>query len=366
MARLSEAQRIKIWATFQSLQTIKGTAHAVGCSPKAVRLWVERMKREKHLRSRPSRGRPSLISDAAATQLLHAMEHEGMHSQQAAQSVVLQGTLPSAPSKPTIIKAVQRAARLTGKPLVCRRGLPKKELTADTRAKRVAFALKWQKVKDWSKVVFTDRAKFPFTFPGVQVPSCKWVRRGQAWTVLKPNKASVVNLYCGLTPWGMTKPHLVTGTTGLKHSFPFTNKQGKEARNITASEYEQVVKQTLLPSAQSIYSIRGQSSFTFQQDNDPTHRGTRGWIKEWQKKRGMVELMDPWPPNSPDLNPIENVWAWVNQKVRQKGCCSFKEFQAEVLNTLKNIPQPYITNLYDSMPRRISKVLEEKGGKTGY
>lgn len=76
--------------------------------------------------------------------------------------------------------------------------------------------------------------------------------------------------------------------------------------------------------------------------------------------------MDPWPPNSPDLNPIENVWAWVNQKVRKRGCSSFKEFQAEVLNTLQNIPKAFITNLYASMPRRISKVLEQKGGKIGY
>lgn len=104
----------------------------------------------------------------------------------------------------------------------------------------------------------------------------------------------------------------------------------------------------------------------FQKDNDLTHKGNRGWIKELKKNRGMVELMDPWPPNSPDLNPIENVWSWVNQKVRQKGCSSFKEFQAEVLNTLKNIPQSFITNLYASMPRRISKVLEEEGGKISY
>lgn len=366
MVRLSEAQRVRIWATYQRLKTIKGTAHAVGCSPKAVRLWVHRMATQQTLKSRPSRGRPSMISAAAAAQLLQAMEHEGMHAEQAAQSLVLKGTLLSAPSKTTIIKAAQRAARLTGKPLVCRRGQPKKELTADTRAKRVAFALKWRKVKDWSQVVFTDRAKFPFTFPGIQVPSCKWVRRGEDWTAPKPNKASVVNLYCGLTPWGMTKAHLVTGTTGLKHSSPFTNKQGKEARNITASEYKTVVEKTLLPSAQSIYSARGQSSFKFQQDNDPTHRGTRGWIKEWKKKRGMVELVDPWPPNSPDLNPIENIWAWVNQKMRKKGCSSFKEFQAELLLTLKTIPQHVITNLYKSMPRRISQVLEKEGDKIKY
>lgn len=366
MSHLEEPQRIKIWTTFQRVKTFKGTARAVGCSPKAVKLWVERMRTEKTLKSRPSRGRPSLISAEAAAQLLHAVEHDGMHAEQAAQSLVLQGTLPTAPHKTTIIRAVQNAARLTGKPLVCRRGLPKKELTADTRAKRVAFAQQWKKEKNWERVVFTDRAKFAFSFPGVQVPSCKWVRRGEDWTAPKPNKASVVNLYCGLTPWGMTEAHLVTGTTGLKHSQPFTNKQGKEARNITASEYKSVVEDTLLPSAQATFINKGQYSFVFQQDNDPTHKGAKGWIKAWKLKRGTVGLVDPWPPNSPDLNPIENIWSYVNRKVRQKGCSSFNEFKDQVLHTLNTIPKSVITNLYKSMPKRMRQVLEKKGGKIKY
>jgi hypothetical protein len=366
MTQLSEAQRVKIWTTFQRLQTIQGTANAVSCSPKTVRLWVKRMDSEQTLQSRPNRGRTSLISSAAAAELVHAMEHQGMHAEQAAQSLVLKGTLSHVPHKSTIIRAAQKAARLTGKPLVCRRGLPKKQLTADTRAKRVAFAQQWQHVKDWRQVVFSDRAKFPFSFPGVQVPSCKWVRRGESWTAPKPNHASVVNLYCGLTIWGMTKPHIVTGTTGLKHTQPFLNKQGKEARNITASEYQEVLEKTLLPSAQRKLSDRGQCSFTFQQDNDPTHRGAKGWIKKWSKQRVKVMFMDNWPPNSPDLNPIENVWAWVNRKVRAKGCSSFKEFQAEVLNTLNHIPQTLINHLYESMPRRIKQVLEKEGDKIQY
>ena len=56
----------------------------------------------------------------------------------------------------------------------------------------------------------------------------------------------------------------------------------------------------------------------------------------------------------------------MNKKVREKGCSSFKEFQAEVLLTLKNIPQSFITNLYDSMPKRISQVLEKDGDKIKY
>ena len=66
-------------------------------------------------------------------------------------------------------------------------------------------------------------------------------------------------------------------------------------------------------------------------------------IKEWDEKtscrrsgsRATVNLLPNWPPNSPDLNLIENVWAWVQARVDEKGCKNFAEFKAEVLQQLR-------------------------------
>ena len=59
----------------------------------------------------------------------------------------------------------------------------------------------------------------------------------------------------------------------------------------------------------------------YQQDNGPSHKLDSSHINAWNSLHGSaVELLPNWPPTSPDLNPIEIVWGWMEAKINDTGC----------------------------------------------
>ncbi|GFT41358.1 uncharacterized protein TNCV_628961 [Trichonephila clavipes] len=71
----------------------------------------------------------------------------------------------------------------------------------------------------------------------------------------------------------------------------------------------------------------------------------------------------PWPARSPDLSPIEHVWR------RWEGNCSRRdtgELTAQMQRLWQDLPQGVISDLIESMPRRISACIAARGGFTTY
>jgi hypothetical protein len=102
---------------------------------------------------------------------------------------------------------------------------------------------------------------------------------------------------------------------------------------------------------------------TLQQDNAPCHkaRATINFINEQS-----IDLL-PWPPYSPDLNPIENLWGIIKMKIREEGIGSTTELTTR---TLQIWGSPEIkevcATLVESMPRRLSLCIRARGGYTKY
>ncbi len=75
--------------------------------------------------------------------------------------------------------------------------------------------------------------------------------------------------------------------------------------------YQEMLEHFMLPSADQLFK---DAEFIFQQDLAPAH--TAKSTKNWLNDHG-VGVLD-WPANSPDLNPIENLWGIVKRKMRNE------------------------------------------------
>ncbi len=115
----------------------------------------------------------------------------------------------------------------------------------------------------------------------------------------------------------------------------------------------------MLPSADQIFN---DADFIFQQDLAPSH--TAKSTKSWLNDHGFGVL--DWPANSPDLNPIENLWGIVKRKMRHKRSKNSDELKATVKETWTCIPPQQCHKLITSMPHQIEAVIKVKRAPTKY
>ena len=74
-----------------------------------------------------------------------------------------------------------------------------------------------------------------------------------------------------------------------------------------------------------------------------------------------IKLLYPWPPNSPDLNPIEHVWSWIANYVNGHRPSNRQQLVDLIQKGWKNIPQCTIQSYFDNLPARLQAV-ENAGG----
>ena len=70
-----------------------------------------------------------------------------------------------------------------------------------------------------------------------------------------------------------------------------------------------------------------------------------------------------WPPQSPDLNPIENIWAIIKQKLYSENSfpSSRKEIIDGVIKYWEEIDGDLLKRLSDSIPKRLREVKRLNG-----
>lgn len=125
---------------------------------------------------------------------------------------------------------------------------------------------------------------------------------------------------------------------------------------VDSKEYQRVLDAGL----PMIYSTR----FTFQQDG-ATYCHTSHSTMQYLQQR-QVRVLPNWPPQSPDLSPIENLWNMLKRQVRERNPMTQQHLWVIVEEEFHRIPSAFISDLYDSIPKRIASVVAHKVGNTSY
>ena len=110
----------------------------------------------------------------------------------------------------------------------------------------------------------------------------------------------------------------------------------------------------------------GHKQYLFQQDNAPPHvaRRTLEWLED------KVYLLTDWPPHSPDLSPVEMMWALAKARIDTSDVRTAADLFHKVEEVWKSIPRDVVDNMVSSFEARLRAVCTLRGdslnGHWGY
>jgi transposase len=127
---------------------------------------------------------------------------------------------------------------------------------------------------------------------------------------------------------------------------------------INALAYKEVLKTVVKP---WIDSIRNGRPYVFQQDSAPSHKAklTQEWMAE-----NFHDHITPniWPPNSPDLNPLDYyVWSVVEREVNEHPHTTKESLKAAILRIMTNINKDHLIKACKRFRSRIEAVIAAEG-----
>lgn len=129
-----------------------------------------------------------------------------------------------------------------------------------------------------------------------------------------------------------------------------------------SKKYIEVMETALEPSLDMMFGDTNLDGVRFQQDNAPCHKSRA--TMSWFEKNG-IELLS-WPPQSPDLNPIEHLWSILKRKIREHSITSKETLKNCLIQEWNAITPEECKMLVSSLPKRIRAVIKAKGFTTKY
>lgn len=220
-------------------------------------------------------------------------------------------------------------------------------LTRAHRVARLRFArqhVNWN-VNDWANILFTDESRFSIFGSDRRIP----VYRREGERFAQCNIRSARNFGGGsIMVWG--------GICLEGHTELAVFRRG----SLTADRYiRDVLEEHVIPFA-PVIGI----NFVLMHDNARPHaaRITTDYLREV----GIQALA--WPAVSPDLNPIEHVWEYLERRIRSRNIApdSLDDLEHALLEEWETLDMEFVRNLIRSLPQRMRAVIRARGGNTRY
>ena len=304
-------------------------ANKLKISKSSVSMWIKRYRETGTVDDIPKAGRPRLTTKKQDERIVQVASSLECHSATEIAKKVTRFKVHVSP------RTITR--RVTEKGMVYGSTLAKPLLSAKNRKKR----LEWTKnllADSWDNVVFTDEATFRIY--GVKKKVWRFKNHKIITRIVKhPAKVHV---------WGCFS------NKGFGKLYCFKS-------NLNGPLLTKIYSKALVPSAKAWFG-KNTSKWTLQEDNDPKHRSKISTA--WKCSNGITTL--DWPSQSPDLNPIENVWAFMKHKLKKNPVDSVDSLVRRLRSIWNSLSKDYAKNLVNSMPKRLEAVVLSKGDWTVY
>lgn len=310
----------------------------LGRSERTVRSIIAKYKIKGDVANEQRSGRPKALSERDVRTL-----NRTVRGKRQGTAVEFQAELNESLSNPICVNTARTVLHQLG--YYARSGKRKPLVSEKNRKLRLQFA-RFSKnlTNEWNNIIFSDESRF-LLFAN---DSHKWVWRKPSEKYQVDCLIPTVKHSAGIMVWGCFTREKVGPLVMLEGS-------------VTGRVYQQTLEDHLLP---FIASLDSSQIWIFQDDNATVHRTAA--VKKFKEDNNILSLT--WPPQSPDLNPIEHLWDELERRLRKRE--NIPRNKQELFSALKeewfNIEPPVLANLIDSMPRRVKAVLKSRGMPTRY